>query len=49
MWESLGTYDQIFRGLLIGLIAASNIIVTYFLIAIPMDGHIKQMEDKLDE
>ena len=45
---NLLSYDEIFRTLLIGLVAATNIIVAYYLIAIPMDGHIKQLESKLD-
>jgi len=31
---------------MIGLIAAFNIVVAYYLTAIPMDRHIKQLTDK---
>ena len=45
MWEHLGTYDQIFRGFVISLMAGTNILVAYALVAIPMNAHIKSLED----
>jgi hypothetical protein len=45
---NLLTYDEIFRASLIGLLFASAIFTGYFLISIPMNKHIKSLEDKAD-
>ena len=41
---NLQSYDEIFRILLIGLLAASAIFPAYFLVSWPMDKMIKQLE-----
>ena len=43
---NLLSYDEILRTLMIGMIAAFNIVVAYYLTSIPMDRHIKQLTDK---
>jgi len=46
---NLLSYDEILRVISIGLIAGLNILVAYFLVAVPMDKHIKQLESRLND
>ena len=45
---NLLSYDEILRLIPVAILATANIIVAYYLTALPMDGHVKQLERRLD-
>lgn len=49
MWESLGTYDQIFRGLLIGSLYGIPILITYYLVDRILKPHVERMGKLIDK
>ena len=49
MWESLGTYDQIFRGCLIGCLYGLPILITYYLVDRILKPHVERMGKLVDK